>query len=131
MSSRAESSYRSGREMVALANVSMWTRFNRRGLAPEKNPARLHRGWVSYWLEWKARGGMSPTNLDPVMAWVKQEHAMAWQQLELMEAGKIGTIEWNGSESVDTTAQTIEHLRVKLATLEALLTEAQSKDGTS
>jgi hypothetical protein len=76
---------------------------------------------------------MSPTNpdIDPVLAWVTQEHVMIWQQLELMEAGKIGTIEWNGSESVDTTAQTIEHLRVKLATLEALLTRAQSKDGTS
>jgi hypothetical protein len=72
---------------------------------------------------------MNPTNpdIDPVLAWVTQEHVMIWQQLELMEAGKIGTIEWNGSESVDTTAQTIEHLRVKLATLEALLTEAQSK----
>jgi hypothetical protein len=76
---------------------------------------------------------MSPTNpdIDPVLAWVKQEHAMIWQQLELMEAGKIGTIEWKGSESVDTTAQTIEQLRVKLATLEALLTDAQSKDDAS
>jgi hypothetical protein len=67
---------------------------------------------------------MSPPNpdVDPVLAWVKQERAMTWQQLELMEAGKIGTIERNGSESIDTTAQTIEQLRVKLATLEALLT---------
>jgi hypothetical protein len=76
---------------------------------------------------------MNPTNpdIDPVLAWVTQEHVMIWQQLELMEAGKIGTIEWNGSESVDTTAQTIGQLRVKLETLEALLTRAQSKDGTS
>ena len=38
---------------------------------------------------------MSPPNpdIDPVLAWVKQEHAMIWQQLELMEAGKIGTID--------------------------------------
>ena len=64
-------------------------------------------------------------DIDPVLAWVKQEHAVIWQQLELMEAGKIGTIEWNGPTSVDTTAQTIEQLRVKLATLEALMTEAQ------
>jgi hypothetical protein len=73
---------------------------------------------------------MSPPNpdIDPVLAWVRQEHAMIWQQLELMEAGKIGTIEWNGSASVDTTAQTIEQLRVKLATLEALLTERQIKE---
>jgi hypothetical protein len=73
---------------------------------------------------------MSPTNLDidPVLAWVKQEQAMIWQQLELMEAGKVGTHEWNGSESVDTTAQTIEQLKLKLSALEALLNEAQSKD---
>ena len=49
-----------------------------------------------------------------------------WQQLELMEAGKIGTIEWNGAASVDTTAQTIEQFRVKLATLEALLIRLRS-----
>ena len=73
---------------------------------------------------------MSPptSDIDPVLAWVKQEHAMIWQQLELMEAGKIGTVEWNGSTSVDTTAQTIEQLRVKLATLDALLTERQTKE---
>jgi hypothetical protein len=37
---------------------------------------------------------MSPPNpdIDPVWALVKQEQAMIWQQLELMEAGKIG---WN------------------------------------
>jgi hypothetical protein len=76
---------------------------------------------------------MSPPNpdIDPVLAWVMQEHAMIWQQLELMEAGKIGTIEWNGSTSIDTTAQTIEQFRVKLATLEALVTEARSNDDTS
>jgi hypothetical protein len=75
---------------------------------------------------------MSPPNpdIDPVWAWVKQEQAMIWQQLELMEAGKIGTIERNGSETVDTTAHTVEQLRVKLATLEALLTERQSKEAS-
>ena len=75
---------------------------------------------------------MSPPNpdIDPVWAWVKQEQAMIWQQLELMEAGKIGTIERNGSETVDTTSHTVEQLRVKLATLEALLTERQNKEAS-
>jgi hypothetical protein len=50
---------------------------------------------------------------------VKQEHAMTEM---------IGTIARNGSDSTDTTAQTIEHLRVKLKTLEALLTERQNLD---
>ena len=73
---------------------------------------------------------MSPPNpdIDPVWAWVKQEQA--GQQLELMEAGKIGTIERNGSETVDTTAHTVEQLRVKLASLEALLTERQNKEAS-
>jgi hypothetical protein len=62
-------------------------------------------------------------DVDPVWAWVKQEQAMIWQQLKLMEAGKIGTIGRNGSDTVDTTAQTIERLRVKLANLEALLSQ--------
>ena len=35
---------------------------------------------------------------------------MIWQQLELMEAGKIATIERNGSETVDTTAHTVKLL---------------------
>ena len=75
---------------------------------------------------------MSPPNpdIDPVWAWVKQEQAMIWQQLELMEAGKIGTIERNGSETVDTTRHTVEQLRVKLATLEARLTEHQNKEAS-
>ena len=75
---------------------------------------------------------MSPPNpdIDPVWAWVKQEQAMIWQQLKLMETGKIGTIERNGSETVDTTAHTVEQLRVKLATLEVLLTERQNKEAS-
>jgi hypothetical protein len=61
---------------------------------------------------------MRPTNpdIDPLLAWVKQEQAAIWQQVELMEAGKIAT------------AQTIEQLKLKLSALEGLLTEAQSKD---
>ena len=55
---------------------------------------------------------------------------MIWQQLELMEAGTIGTIERNGSETIDTTAHTVEQLRVKLATLEALLAERQNKEAS-
>jgi len=41
-------------------------------------------------------------------------------------AGKIGTYERDGSTSTDTTAQTIEQLKMKFSTLEALLAEAQS-----
>jgi hypothetical protein len=45
-----------------------------------------------------------------------------------LEAGKIGTYERDGSTSIDTTAQTIEQLKMKVSTLEALLGEAQSTD---
>ena len=70
---------------------------------------------------------MSP-EIEPVLLWCKQELVSVWQRIELLEAGKIGTYERDGSTSIDTTAQTIEQLRMKLSTLEALLAEAQSTD---
>jgi hypothetical protein len=67
-------------------------------------------------------------DVEPMLLWCKQELVSVWQRLELLEAGKIGTYERDGSTSIDTTAQTIEQLRMKFSTLEALLAEAQSTD---
>jgi hypothetical protein len=65
-------------------------------------------------------------DFEPVLLWCKQELVSVWQRLELLEAGKIGTYERDGSTSTDTTVQTIEQLKMKFSTLEALLAEAQS-----
>jgi hypothetical protein len=65
-------------------------------------------------------------DIEPVLLWCKQELVSVWQRLELLEAGKIGTYEREGSTSIDTTAQTIEQLKMKFSTLEALVAEAQS-----
>lgn len=35
--------------------------------------------------------------------WCQQEQVFVWQQFELLEAGKAGTHEWDGSTSVDTS----------------------------
>ena len=70
-------------------------------------------------------------DVEPMLLWCKQELVSVWQRLELLEAGKIGTYERDGSTSIDTTAQTIEQLRMKFSTLEALLAEAQSTDEAS
>jgi hypothetical protein len=67
-------------------------------------------------------------DIEPVLLWCKQELVSVWQRLELLQAGKIGTYERDGSTSIDTTAQTIEQLKMKFSTLEALLAEAQSAD---
>ena len=66
--------------------------------------------------------------IEPVLLWCKQELVSVWQRIELLEAGKIGTYERDGSTSTDTTAQTIEQLKMEFSTLEALLAEAQSTD---
>jgi hypothetical protein len=68
---------------------------------------------------------MSP-EIEPVLLWCKQELVSVWQRIELLEAGKIGTYERDGSTSIDTTDQTIEQLKMKFSTLESLLAEAQS-----
>ena len=50
-------------------------------------------------------------DIEPVLLWCKQELVSVWQRLELLEAGKIGTYERDGSTSIDTTAQTIRRRR--------------------
>ena len=62
--------------------------------------------------------------VDRFVAWCKEEQDSVWQQLELLESGKIGTYQVSGSSQRDTTAATIEQLKVKLAALDALLIDA-------
>jgi hypothetical protein len=58
------------------------------------------------------------------IAWCKQEQASLEQQLALMEAGKVRTGEDIGSGWIDTTADSIERTKARLAELHDLLTEA-------
>lgn len=60
------------------------------------------------------------------IAWCKQEQASIQQQLELMETGKVLTGEDRGSGWVDTTSESIERGKARLAELESLLTETGS-----
>ena len=69
-------------------------------------------------------------DVEQMLLWCKQELVSVWQRLELLEAGKIGTYERDGSTSIDTTAETIEQLKMKFSTLEALLGEAQNTDSS-
>ena len=57
------------------------------------------------------------------IAWCKQEQASLEQQLEMMESGKVRTGEDIGSGWIDTTEQSIERAKVRLAELNELLTE--------
>ena len=57
------------------------------------------------------------------IAWCKQEQASLEQQLEMMESGKVRTGEDIGSGWIDTTEQSIERIRARLAELNELLTE--------
>jgi hypothetical protein len=61
---------------------------------------------------------------DRFIAWCKQEQASLEQQLELMEAGKVRTGEDIGVGWIDTTAESIERAKARLADLNDLLTEA-------
>jgi hypothetical protein len=63
---------------------------------------------------------------DRFIAWCKQEQASIEQELELMQSGKVRTGEDIGAGWVDTTAESIERARVRLAELNDLLTEAGS-----
>ena len=63
---------------------------------------------------------------DRFIAWCKQEQASVQQQLELMEAAKVLTGENLGSGWVETTDQSIERAKARLAELESLLTESGS-----
>ena len=57
------------------------------------------------------------------IAWCKQEQASLEQQLEMMESGKVRTGEDIGSGWIDTTEQSIERAKARLAELKELLTE--------
>ena len=61
---------------------------------------------------------------DRFIAWCKQEQASLEQQLELLRAGKVRTGEDIGTGWVDTTAQSIQRAKARLAELQDLLTEA-------
>jgi hypothetical protein len=60
---------------------------------------------------------------DRFIAWCKQEQASIEQQLELMETGKVRTGEDIGAGWIDTTAESIERAKTRLAELNDLLTE--------
>jgi hypothetical protein len=61
---------------------------------------------------------------DRFIAWCKQEQGSLEQQLELLQAGKVRTGEDIGTGWVDTTAQSIQRAKARLAELQDLLTEA-------
>jgi hypothetical protein len=61
---------------------------------------------------------------DRFIAWCKQEQASIEQQLELMESGKVRTGEDIGAGWIDTTEESIERARARLAQLNELLTES-------
>jgi hypothetical protein len=63
---------------------------------------------------------------DRFIAWCKQEQASIEQELELMQSGKVRTGEDIGAGWVDTTAESIERAKARLAELNDLLTEAGS-----
>lgn len=56
------------------------------------------------------------------IAWCKQEQASLEQQLEMMESGKVRTGE-DIESGWDTTEQSIERAKARLAELNELLTE--------
>ena len=61
---------------------------------------------------------------DRFIAWCKQEQASIEQQLELMKSGKVRTGEDIGAGWIDTTEESIERAKARLAELNELLTEA-------
>ena len=61
---------------------------------------------------------------DRFIAWCKQEQASIEQQLELMKSGKVRTGEDIGGGWIDTTEESVERARARLAELNDLLTEA-------
>ena len=63
---------------------------------------------------------------DRFIAWCKQEQASIEQQLELLQAGKVRTGEDIGAGWIDTTDESIERAKGRLAELNDLLTEAGS-----
>ena len=69
------------------------------------------------------KAGTDMSAPDRFIAWCKQEEASIQQQLELMEKGKVRTGEDTGSGWIDTTAESMERARARLAELKSLLTE--------
>ena len=63
---------------------------------------------------------------DRFIAWCKQEQASIEQELDLMLSGKVRTGEDIGAGWIDTTAESIERAKARLAELNELLTEAGS-----
>jgi hypothetical protein len=61
---------------------------------------------------------------DRFIAWCKQEQASIEQELELLVSGKVRTGEDIGAGWVDTTDESIERAKARLAQLNELLTEA-------
>ena len=58
------------------------------------------------------------------IAWCKQERASIEQELDLLVSGKVRRGEDIGAGWVDTTDESIERARARLAQLNELLTEA-------
>ena len=56
---------------------------------------------------------------DRFIAWCKQEQASIEQQLELMQSGKVRTGEDIGAGWIDTTEESIERAKARLAELNA------------
>jgi hypothetical protein len=61
---------------------------------------------------------------DRFIAWCKQEQASIEQQLELMKSGKVRTGEDIGAGWIDTTEESVQRAKARLAELNELLTEA-------
>ena len=61
---------------------------------------------------------------DRFIAWCKQEQASIEQQLELMKSGKVRTGEDIGAGWIDTTEESVERAKARLAELNEFLTEA-------
>lgn len=61
---------------------------------------------------------------DRFVAWCKQEEASIEQQLELMDKGKVRTGEDTGAGWIDTTADSMQRAKARLAELKSLLTES-------
>ena len=74
----------------------------------------------------RMRGRSASTAPGRFVAWCKQEQASLQQQLDMMLAGKVLTGENRGSGWVDTTGESIDRAKARLAELESLLTEKGS-----
>jgi len=67
-------------------------------------------------------GASMPTLMDNLLAWCRTERASLQRQLDLMEAGTMKTGEHRlGASPRDTTAESIEDTRRKIAELDDIL----------